>query len=376
MSQLSFTIDAAKMHEALAFCMNCVETKTTMPILSHILIKSEGDGIRVSATDLDVSVSMLLEAKVKEPGALAVIGKPLLAQFSGRSGDAVISTSANDRMLIKVGGSKANLVGLKADNFPKLPEYSGDPVLTFGAARFSRMIRNVLYATTPSKGGVITNWQFARVSSADGVMRMTGLDGQRMATCTAESTAEIKAISIPKVMASLASKYPWSMSEDVMVHSDDNSLHFVTPNLQITCRQLASNHFPDVVNFLLRIDGGNVCVVPRKDLVSAISSAAIFATRGQNMNPSMHLKFTESSVKLSAANDDCGNYESEIPCIGNCSIEIGVQPSYLSDFLSSTNEESVAFRFGEKLDKAAPFEMRPGDGSSETYRYVVKPLYI
>jgi DNA polymerase III sliding clamp (beta) subunit (PCNA family) len=205
---------------------------------------------------------------------------------------------------------------------------------------------------------------------------MTGLDGQRMSTCTAELNTDTKAISIPKVMAGLASKFPWSMSEDVAVYDDPNCLHFVTPALQISCRQLASNHFPDVVSFLLSIKGGNVCVVPRKDLVSAISSAAIFATRGQNMNPSMHLKFAESSVKLSAENDVCGNYESEIPCIGNCNIEIGVQPSYLSDFLGSTNEESVSFLFGEKLDKAAPFEMRPGDGSSETYRYVVKPLYI
>ncbi len=126
---LAFSVDAGKMHEALAFAMNCVETKTTMPILCHILIRAEGQAVTIQATDLDVAVSMTLEAQVKEPGSLAVIGKPLLAQFVGRSGDAVISTTPNDRMRVKVGSSSALLVGLKAESFPVLASHSGDPVL-------------------------------------------------------------------------------------------------------------------------------------------------------------------------------------------------------------------------------------------------------
>ncbi len=196
-----------------------------------------------------------------------------------------------------------------------------------------------------------------------------------MATCAQKSSDTIKPMSIPSAMVTLICKYPWGASDEAEVYDDPNCLHLVTPTLQITCRHLAVNSFPDV-NQVFKSNLPNVSIVQRKDLVSAISAADIFTIRGPNMNPAMRLEFGESSVKLLAENMNCGNYESDLPCIGTSKIEIGVQPGFISEFLASTSEESIAFLFGKQLDKKYPFEMRPGDGSSESYRYLIQPLSI
>lgn len=370
---MNITVDAAKMHEALAFCMNCVETKTTMPILCHILIWAGKDSVRVEATDLDLAVSMTLDADVKEQGSLAVIGKPMLAQFAGRTGDAVISTTPNDRMRVKVGCSSALLVGLKASNFPDLPSHSGDPALTIEATVLAKMLKSVSFASKNTSS--ITQFAFVRMTCEDGLLRASASDGKRMATSTWECAGTIKPISIPSAMVSLICKYQWDAGDEVEIYDDPNCLHLVTLELRITCRHLSVNSFPDVKQ-VFKSTLPNVSIVQRKDLISAISAADIFTVRGPNINPALRLEFGESSVKLLAENLNCGNYESDLPCIGTSKIEIGVQPSFISEFLSSTNEESIAFLFGKALDKKYPFEMRPGDGSSESYRYLVQPLSI
>lgn len=364
MSQLAFTIDAAKIHEALSFVINCVDTRTTQPILGHILIQSEGSGIRVSSTDLDVSVSMVLEAKVTEPGALAVIGKPLLAQFAGRTGDAVISTTPNDRMRVKVGSSSALLVGLKASNFPELPKPVGDPVLAIGAARFSTLLRRVAYATG-------AQWEFIRITpNGGGVFHLDSTDGHRMARCTEETTQQFKPMSIPNAMSTLIMKYRWPMSDEARLYDAANVLHFATDSVCITSRQVVGM-FPDASR-VLSVQNKNFAVIPKMDLAAAIASSAMFTNRGKEILPALQLSFSDSSLTIKASNGEVGDYESSIPCIGAADLSFGMNPTFISQFLSSVDEESVTFLLGKSASNAV--EMRPGDGSSDACRCVAMPM--
>ncbi len=345
--------------------MNCVETKTTMPILCHILIRAEGQTVHVSATDLDLAVSMTLEAQVREPGALAIIGKPLLAQFAGRSGDAELFTTPSDRMRVKVGSSSALLVGLKAENFPNLPSHSGDPVLEINATKFAGMLRRVMFAAGDQ-------YEFVNLCRSNGSMRATALDGQRMSTACEKTESEFAPFLLPSAMVALIIKFAWPSDAIASLYKDSNMLHLVTDSVRITSRQPATGTFPDLDRLLSIAKGGSLSVIPRKDLVASIASASMFSDQGSRRLPKIRLEFSQSSLKLSAGNLEVGDYEAGVPCIGSSDLSVDMNPFFISQFLSSTDEASVAFLLPNDNNHA--IEIRPGDGSSEAHRYIAMPM--
>src|ERR1051325_9193457 len=121
---MNLTITKEQMLNGLQAVQNVVSTRTTLPILSNVLIRAEGDRIEFTATDLDVTISCGVEAKVTKPGASTVPVKRLFG-IVRELGNSELDLDVDDKNVcsIRSGPSYYKINGLSADEFPPLPRF-------------------------------------------------------------------------------------------------------------------------------------------------------------------------------------------------------------------------------------------------------------
>jgi len=184
-----------------------VPGKTTMPILSMVLVNAEGSDISFSATDLDISVTSKVAGKVKEPGNIAVPAKKIAEIVKSLSGDEVTLEVEGEKLTIKCGKSRFSVNGRSADDFPKMPKQDSSTEFEVQAPLLRKMIQKTIYAvstdlTRPALCGVL--WE---VDSSG--LTMVSTDGHRLAKVEAKmelkNVEKTEVIAPPKAMSTFRS---------------------------------------------------------------------------------------------------------------------------------------------------------------------------
>ena len=124
---MNLTIDKEQILIGLQAVQNVVSSRTTLPILSNVLMRAEGDRVEFTATDLDVTVACKVEAKVKKGGSTTVPVKKLLGIVRELGGNELeMETDEKNVSSIRCGASFYKIHGLGADEFPPLPKFKDD----------------------------------------------------------------------------------------------------------------------------------------------------------------------------------------------------------------------------------------------------------
>src|SRR5437899_1414665 len=124
---MNLTISKEQIINGLQAVQNVVSTRTTLPILSNVLMRAEGERIEFTATDLDVTIACGVEAKVKKPGASTVPVKRLFGIVRELSNsDIDLEVDEKNTCAIRSGASFYKINGLSADEFPPMPTFKED----------------------------------------------------------------------------------------------------------------------------------------------------------------------------------------------------------------------------------------------------------
>ena len=146
---MKFTITREKLQEGLLAVVSSIPTKTTLPVLSNILIEASKEGLRLSGTDLDIAVSTTVPAEVDEEGALTLPAKKLSEIARELPGSPVRVTSAGEqRAQVECGKSKFRLLGLPRDEFPSFPAVKFDGAWKAPAKDLHKLIGHVAFAVS------------------------------------------------------------------------------------------------------------------------------------------------------------------------------------------------------------------------------------
>ena len=120
---MEFTVSRADLVRELNLSQGVVEKKTTIPILSNVLVEADGDRIHLTATDLELGIRCSCAAKVKKSGAGTIPARRLLDYVRLLpEGDVQIKVGDNNWANINSGRSKTRIAGMSRDSFPELPE--------------------------------------------------------------------------------------------------------------------------------------------------------------------------------------------------------------------------------------------------------------
>jgi DNA polymerase-3 subunit beta len=370
---MEFTVSRADLVRELNLSQGVVERKTTIPILSNVLVEADGERIHLTATDLELGIRVSCPARVKKAGGGTIPAKRLLDYVRLLpDGDVQVKIQENHWASLVSGRSRTRIAGMSRESFPELPQM---PALLaeIPIGVLATMIGKTIFSISTEESRFTLNG--ALLVLRKGGLVMVATDGHRLAMV--ESSGEIPGISasyralLPRKAMQELQKLAGEADPTAIVRfsGDDNHLFFQLGDRLLLSRKLTGN-FPDYERVLPK-EQPNSVTLERDEFRGAIERVAQFS---DERSRAIRVRVASNEVKVHSSVSETGESEESIPVTyEGPGVEIGFNAQYLMDFLRAVGEPQVAFLF---KDPNSAGELRPGGEKPENYRYVIMPMRI
>ena len=359
----------------LTLTQGVVEKKTTIPILSNVLIEAAGDRIVLTATDLELGIRCSCAARVKKEGSGTVPARKLLDFVRLLpEGDVQMKFLENHWASITCGRSRTRIAGMSRESFPELPVMPAK-VAEIPVKTLASMIARTQFAISTEESRFTLNGALLLMKPDSLIMVAT--DGHRLAYVQANTAGSgqveqnFRALVPKKAMGELI-KLADDADQDARANfsGDDNHLFFEVGHRLLITRKLTGN-FPDFERALPK-DHTLIAKLQKDEIRAAIERVAQFA---DERSRAIRVQFTNGEVKIFSSSLEMGESEESVNSeYDGPDLEIGFNAQYLLDFLRAIAQAQVAF---ELKDQKSAGELRPaGEGITDQYRYVVMPMRI
>src|SRR5437867_210476 len=177
---MNLTIAKDQLLAGLQSVQNIVSTRTTLPILSNVLLKAEANRLELTATDLDVTITSSVEATVKKPGATTAPVKKLFG-IARELASSEIDMEVDDKNVCSVrsGSSFFKIRGLAAEEFPPKPSFKEEKKVTLPQEKIRGMLKKTAFAISTDESRYVLNGIF--FSLKEHKLTMVATDGRRLA---------------------------------------------------------------------------------------------------------------------------------------------------------------------------------------------------
>ncbi len=368
---MRFTISREKLQEGLAAVASSVPTKTTLPVLSNILIETTDRGIRLSGTDLDIAVSTEVLADVEMSGAVTVPAKKL-SEISRELLPAPVHIAAanEQRVTLECGRSKFKLLGIPRDEFPTFPVVRFNESWRVRSGELHKLISHTSFAVSTEESRPILNgvlWELR----AD-YMRMVATNGHRLAKMQVPidgATAPASEFIVPpKALDQVKRLFP--AEEDLEIARGDNHLGFRSPFTAVYTR-LIEGPYPNYEQVIPR-DNDRIAIADKAALAGALRRMAIVAS---DQTHRIRMSFNSGMVRFSVQTPDLGEAQDELAVrYTGDPLDIGFNASYLLEILRYIPTEEVKLTF-KAPERAATLEPE-GWSDPAIYVCLVMPLRL
>src|SRR5437763_6616440 len=177
---MELTVAKADLQKELQLCQGVVEKRSTIPILSNVLLRAEDGRLQMAATDLDVTILSSCPARVTTPGGVTIEAKRLFDIVRSLPDEDVhITLQENNSLLVDSGTAKFRLLGLPAEDYPTLPTVNATESYDIPLEELKTMVAKVKFAITHEETRFQLNGALLKVQPAK--MEMVATDGHRMA---------------------------------------------------------------------------------------------------------------------------------------------------------------------------------------------------
>jgi DNA polymerase-3 subunit beta len=369
---MKLTITREQLQEGLVAVAASVPAKTTLPILSNILLEAAKDGIRLSGTDLDISVSTTVSASVDQEGAITLPARKLVEIVRELPSAAIrLTASGEQRVTIECGRSRFRLLGLPREEFPAFPSVKFEGGWRTSSRELQKLIGHVAFAASTEESRPILNgvlWELRPER-----MRMVATNGHRLArmdvpTSETQGASQADLIVPPKALEQIRRLF--DTDETVEIARSENHLGFRTSATQIFTR-LIEGPYPNYEQVIPR-ENDKVATADKTALSSALRRMSIVAS---DQTHRIRMAFANGSCKLSVQTPDLGEAQEEV----NVSyegdpLEIGFNAAYLLEILKyiPTDEVRMTFKAPERAATCEPV----GWDDPASYLALVMPLRL
>ena len=368
---MNLTIAKEQIMTGLQAVQNVVSTRTTLPILSNVLVRAAEGRVEFTATDLDVTISCSVEAAVKKPGATTIPVKKFFGIVRELTSPEIeIETDDKNVTSIRAGSSFFKIRGLAAEEFPPLPKFKEDKRVTVPQEKFRGMLKKTAFAISTDESRYVLNGIF--LSLKDHKMTMVATDGRRLALVDEEAEVADKSQGEFIVPAKAVNELTRLLSDkgDVDVNFSENQASFTLKNEKgagaLIITKLIEGNYP---NYRQVIPGETKerISLPREEFLHALRRAEIMTSDKQN---SVKLAFAKNQLAITANSPDVGearetmavNYKGK-------DLAIAFNPAYLIDPLNALGNDEV---FIELIDELSPGVLK----INGPFLYVVMPMRL
>lgn len=371
---MEFTISKNALQKELGFVQGTVEKKNTIPALSNILIESVGEGtIRITGTDLDVTLRCETDAEIKTPGAMCV-GARKLFDITRVLPDAPVSfrKDENNWASVKCERSNFRIAGVDSASFPEVPNFKSAPV-KFSASIFKTFIDRTIFAITLEESRYTLSGAKFMLGAAGAKMVTT--DGHRLAYVERKDLGNGSApreeidVLIPRKTLAELTKLTSSYEGDIGLGADENHIYFEAGPRLLISRTL-TGQFP---NYEMVMPKGND---KRAEFDTASLSQAVrrVALMADDRSHAVRFNLTPGSLNISSQTAEEGEAREVVTTeYDGEETDIGFNAAYLQEFLNVMSEGTVIIEFKDGNSQA---QLRPASDDGYDYRYIVMPMRL
>jgi DNA polymerase-3 subunit beta len=347
-----------------------VERKNSIPILSNVLAEARGEEVRISATDLDVSLRCGCAAQVVSEGAITIGAKKLyeIARSLPESDQVRVKVLPDAWASIVCETVSFKMAGLPREDFPALPEGKASRGIEVPADVLRDLITRTAFAITAEDARYYLAGALLVLDDTGAAMVAT--DGHRLAY--AHRKAKLKAgahrVLVPrKAIHELARLL--EQGDAVVFQEIDNHLLFTVGGRHLASKKI-EGQFP-AFEKVIAAGGDKKVTLDRERLATAIRRVSLLSSERSR---AVKLTLGPGKLELAASSPDLGEAKEAVEAdYQGAGVEIGFNAQYLLDFLGVAGTETVAM---ELKDGESQGVLRPvGDGDLD-YRYVVMPMRL
>ena len=373
---MEFTVSKADLVRELNLSQGVVEKRTTIPILSNVLMEAQEDRVQMTATDLELGIRCSCPARVTRGGAGTIPVRRLLDYVRLLpEGEMTVKYAENEWATITCGRSRTRLAGISRESFPELPQMP-EPVAEIPMVALASLIAKTIFSISAEESRFTLNGALLQLREHGFLMVAT--DGHRLAY--AETSGQIEGIRSPyrallprKAMGEILKLAAEAGGETtVKFAGDDNHLFFQFGQRLLISRKLTGT-FPDFERVLPK-DHKTFVVLGKDEVRAAIERVAQFA---DERSRAIRMQLCPGEVKVFSSISETGESEESIPIeYSGAGLDIGFNAQYLLEFLRSISEQQVKFSFKDPHSAAEVSPEAAEDSQQELYRYIVMPMRI
>jgi len=369
---MKFTVTRNSLLSELNLAQGVIEKKSTIPILSNILLEAVGDHIDITATDGDVTIRCGCPTAVAAEGATTISARRLfdIVRLLPENSEIEMSLLENGWVELRSGNSHYKIVAIPKDDFPAIPEAS--PTITVISGNLlEKMIQRTMFAITQEESRYSLNGSLL-VLQPD-IVSMVATDGHRLALVSksieVDGVEKEEKVLIPR--KTLIEILKFVSGRDIMVEfgRNENHMFFSSGNKQIVSRILAGQ-FPNYELVIPR-ENEKLIVIETKSLGDCIRRAAVMSDEKLKL---IKLSFSTGELEISAMNSDAGESREVLPIeFEGEKINIGFNSQYLLDFIGACGTDSVSIAIRDSETQGL---FKPVGADDLDYRYVAMPMNV
>ena len=344
---------------------NVISARSTLPILSNILIEAQQGKLKLTATDLDIGISCAVPVDIQEPGTITIPAKRFSDIIKELPDDSVsINTKKNNLIIIETKSCQFKIMGLPYEDFPKLPEFKEGGVIKLEQATLKEMLALTSFAVSLDETRYILNGILFKINPTS--LTFVATDGKRLAVIEKklkQNTEKDLQIIVPLKTIQELNRNLQEEGELLMLLGN-NQVLFDLGSVVIISR-LIEGEFPDYQQ-VIPPASENKINVGREQFLLAIRRAALLSTPDYQ---AVKLEVFKNKLVVSKSTPDIGESREEVTIeYQGKEIAIGFNPNYLIDVLKNLKEEKVEFELTDTE--------KPGVIRIDGYVYIVLPMRL
>jgi DNA polymerase-3 subunit beta len=353
---MKFKINQDHFSNGLQQVLNVVATRSTMPILSNVLIEAQEGYISLTTTNLDLGIRCRIKADVETPGGITLPVRKLATIVRELpQNDVFVDAGDNNQAKITSGGSLYKIMGINTEEFPPLPSFENRHVFELSQEEIVSMLKSVSYGQSSDENRYILNGVY--FNFADEKLTLVATDGRRLALTALDteiSEDNTGSLILPaKTVAELERLL--GKGEKVKIAFNDRQVAF-----EITIDEEASG-LVDQLYLVSKIVEGNYPnyrqVIPKETehrvkierelMLECVNRAALVTS---DKSHSVKLKVSKNLLEISGSSSEYGeSHESMAIAYDGPEVQVAFNPQFLREPLKALSKDEVFFEFKDEL---------------------------
>lgn len=371
---MRLVIERSELLRALGHVTSVVERRTTIPILSNVLLRASGSQLEFKATDLEREVIEQAPAEVSTPGAVTVPAHMLhdiVRKLPDGAEVEMVRAPERDRLALTSGQSRFALQTLPAEDFPDLAAGEMSHEFRIAAADLKKLLDKTRFAISTEETRYYLNGIYLHTAGdSEPTLRAVATDGHRLAQVELPRPAGadgMPGVIIPRKTVHELHRLLEDSEVEVQVGVSTTKVRFEVGTVTVTSK-LIDGTFPDYGRVIPQ-NNDKVLTVSNSQFMAAVDRVSTIASeRGR----AVKLNLSDDRMVLSVNNPEGGSATEELGVsYGSAPLEIGFNARYLLDIAGQLESDSAVFRLA---DPGSPTLVR--DGEDESALYVLMPMRV